>query len=301
MIGRNIGELLANIPPNPRYIHGMWLEEGSLNMVYAPRGTGKTYFALQLAHSIAAGCTFLGWEAAQSKTCYFDGEMGSQNIYRRLRAIVQGGGIDYPVDNLRIIDFDDCGGVMWNLSDPDDQMRYDGVIDKYPVVIIDNLLACSRRMSGRDDDFAQWERIQAWFVRLRSAGKTVILIHHAGKSGEQLGTSTRENIMDTILELRDIRMDNRDKTELQIWFKKARNLERRHTAPVYAFYETLPDGGLRWADEPLADAVIRCVRKLKDVHNIHKTSEIACALDVSETFIIRTLADQKRRETDGKW
>jgi putative DNA primase/helicase len=39
-------------------------------------------------------------------------------------------------------------------------------------------------------------------LQLRRAGKSVILIHHAGKSGRQRGTSRKEDVLDTIISLR---------------------------------------------------------------------------------------------------
>ena len=36
----------------------------------------------------------------------------------------------------------------------------------------------------------------------RRRGMAVLLIHHAGKSGDQRGTSAREDIMDTVISLR---------------------------------------------------------------------------------------------------
>ena len=44
--------------------------------------------------------------------------------------------------------------------------------------------------------------MQAWLLELRRRGMTVLLIHHAGKSGDQRGTSAREDIMDTVISLR---------------------------------------------------------------------------------------------------
>ena len=36
--------------------------------------------------------------------------------------------------------------------------------------------------SGDENDNRHWVPIQEWLLRLRSAGKSVLLIHHAGKS-----------------------------------------------------------------------------------------------------------------------
>ncbi len=44
--------------------------------------------------------------------------------------------------------------------------------------------------------------MQTWLLDLRRRGMAVLLVHHAGKSGDQRGTSAREDIMDTVISLR---------------------------------------------------------------------------------------------------
>ena len=44
--------------------------------------------------------------------------------------------------------------------------------------------------------------VQAWALSLRRARKSVVLIHHGGKSGSQRGTSKKEDILDTVIALR---------------------------------------------------------------------------------------------------
>jgi hypothetical protein len=44
--------------------------------------------------------------------------------------------------------------------------------------------------------------MQEWILRLRKRGLAVLLVHHSGKSGEQRGTSRREDVLDTVIGLR---------------------------------------------------------------------------------------------------
>ena len=43
---------------------------------------------------------------------------------------------------------------------------------------------------------------QRWLLSLRRRGVSVLFIHHAGKGGQQRGTSRREDILDTVIALR---------------------------------------------------------------------------------------------------
>ena len=44
--------------------------------------------------------------------------------------------------------------------------------------------------------------MQRWLLSLRRRGKGALLIHHAGKGGQQRGTSRREDVLDTVIALR---------------------------------------------------------------------------------------------------
>ncbi|WP_156504443.1 AAA family ATPase, partial [Oleiphilus sp. HI0066] len=56
--------MAENIPPR-QCILAPWLPEQGLAMIYAPRGIGKTFFSLNIAHAVATGTSFLGWEVKQ--------------------------------------------------------------------------------------------------------------------------------------------------------------------------------------------------------------------------------------------
>ena len=44
--------------------------------------------------------------------------------------------------------------------------------------------------------------MQAWLLRLRRQGVAVLLVHHAGRSGNPRGTSKREDVLDTVIQLK---------------------------------------------------------------------------------------------------
>jgi putative DNA primase/helicase len=122
------------------------------------------------------------------------------------------------------------------------------------VVILDNLstLAAGLRENEGDD----WGELQAWLLRLRRLGKGVILVHHAGKAGQQRGTSRREDALDTVIALR--RPGDYVPTQgacFECHVEKARGLAAGPAAAPFsaALIET-PDGGLTWTYADLAAA-----------------------------------------------
>ena len=68
------------------------------------------------------------------------------------------------------------------------------------MVVLDNIATLCR--TGKENESQSWQVMQSWLLELRRRGITVLLIHHAGKSGDQRGTSAREDIMDTVISLR---------------------------------------------------------------------------------------------------
>lgn len=176
----------------------------NLILIYGPRGVAKSRFSWKLVHTMAAGGLFLnhGCEGGV-KVGIADGELGLTACQSRFLEIEQTSPFSVQGDNFKFFSYEQCNPqIMWNLSDPSDQAKYDYVFKDCGVIVIDNLLSCSRAMSNRDSDFDQWQRIQSWAFKQRSAGKTIIFIHHTAKSGDQFGTSTKENCMDLVVSLK---------------------------------------------------------------------------------------------------
>ena len=63
------------IPPRQIFL-APWIAAQSISMVFATRGTGKTFFLMSTAAALASGSTFLGWPAsAPRKVAYVEGEL----------------------------------------------------------------------------------------------------------------------------------------------------------------------------------------------------------------------------------
>ena len=43
--------------------------------------------------------------------------------------------------------------------------------------------------------------VQEWILQLRRRGISVLIVHHAGKGGDQRGTSAKEDVLDTVIKL----------------------------------------------------------------------------------------------------
>src|SRR5262249_47878105 len=115
------------------------------------------------------------------------------------------------------------------------------ILDAHPdirVMILDNI---SCLFSGINEDSKQdWEPINAWLIRLRHRGLTTVLGHHAGKGGQQRGTSGREDSLDTVIHLnKPTGADARDGCHFELSFTKCRSVTGESVAPLDVRLETV--------------------------------------------------------------
>ncbi|MBW2470952.1 MAG: hypothetical protein JRE18_02625 [Deltaproteobacteria bacterium] len=100
-------------------------------------------------------------------------------------------------------------------------------------MIIDNLSTLVR--TGQENDAEGWLSIQAWALAQRAAGRSVLFIHHSGKGGSQRGTSRREDVLDTVINLRQPGDYTPDQGAVfEVHFEKARGIYGDDTKPFEA-------------------------------------------------------------------
>src|SRR4051812_12350048 len=80
------------LPPRERLL-GDWLCEGDLGLIYAYRGVGKTWFALEMARRLSEGTEMGEWLAHRpTKVLYVDGEMPADLMRQREKGLERGPG-----------------------------------------------------------------------------------------------------------------------------------------------------------------------------------------------------------------
>jgi hypothetical protein len=109
------------------------------------------------------------------------------------------------------------------------------------LIIVDNLSTVCR--SVRENEADSWGPVQEWALRQRAAGKSVLLVHHAGKGGAPRGTSRKEDVLDTVISLRrPIDYDASHGARFEVHFTKSRGF---FGDAARSFEARLQDG--RWA------------------------------------------------------
>lgn len=281
-------ELLALSIPTRDYLLHPWLPEGGIAFIYARAGVGKTHLGLAVAKAVACGHDLLGWKAGEPRrVLYVDGEMHKAELQARVRAVLNGA----QPDTLSFASADLQARDMPSLSTPEGQAEFLKAAQNFDLVIFDNL-ACLAS-SGDENDIIIWRTIQALFLRLKRAGKSVILFHHAGKGGDQRGTSAREDAMDTV-----IRLENPDDFDpaggasFEVHFLKHRGF---FGAGAASFLATLDPGSGTFVRSPLPKTAEEArMLELKEQGKSHR--EIGEILGVSHTTVSRRLAAAKARD-----
>lgn len=250
--------------PEREPIWGPGVAQGNLIQVFGPRGISKTRFCMSLGFAFASGTKFLSWPAKRKRVLYIDGELGKAALVRRIHECYRSMDVDFPGEMFCALPYDEMGDVPWNLSNPREQQFYEAEIKatRAEVVFIDNLLTCSRGMDNRDDDLKQWLRIQPWLARLRSSGLTVIFVHHTGKSGDQLGTSTRETILDAVIAMRKHEGYTPNGSNFELHFTKHRDFASSDTPPLLVEYIRGDDNVSRWFWSELGDELSRTIQQM---------------------------------------
>ncbi len=238
--------LKADIPERKEILP--WLTEGGLAMVYAVRGLGKTLFALSLASSVACGRPFMRWPVQKAWGVLFvDGEMPQADLRKRLTVLIAVPP-EAPLLTLSHENFYRETERDLILTDGKNQNTILSYLDAHPeirVLIVDNLAALTRIREDKGDEWR--ESFFPFLMKCRRRGVAVIIVHHAGKNGEQRGTGAREDALDITIKLSRADEDHRDGAYFRVDFTKARGVLGDTVKPFTAKLVEGENQQLTWA------------------------------------------------------
>jgi putative DNA primase/helicase len=263
LLSLNLEEFaLAKTVPREYILNPILIRQG-LTMVHAKRGVGKTYFALGCALAAASGGSLLKWKAPEPRrVLYIDGEMPAAQMQERIEQLRAG--LREPIDaeRFRIINADHIGGLPPNLSSPEGQAAVQADTTAADLIVIDNLATLTRY--GKENEAESWHPMQEWLLSLRRQGKSVLLVHHSNKSGAQRGTSSREDILDTVISLtRPLDYEAEQGARFVVTFEKGRGLFGSDSESFEAAM-TVRDATATWDFCSIEDSVAAQVAELRD-------------------------------------
>lgn len=271
--------------PKRQTILSPWLTEGSINMVFADRGIGKTFFCLSCAVALANGGKFLSYEASKAvPVLYLDGEMQATAMQERLRHLSMGNLTRAPL-SIFTPDCQDLTDHTPDIGMPSGRAEIDELVEAVnpKAVFIDNISTFIR--TGNENEGDSWAPVQEWAVQLRKRGVAVIFVHHANKEGKQRGSHKKEDVMDIVIQLKrpDDFIQGDDDTRIMIRYTKARHLAASDAHDIEATLKAV-DGTLQWTWEAGDLSFQRAVALLRDGLSM---AEIAEELGVSKSTVHR--------------
>lgn len=293
LVAVNAADLLVLDLPPRAYVLRPILPAQGLAMLHAPRGLGKTWLSLSIAYSVAAGQSVFGrWQAEQPRRVLFlDGEMPAVALKERLASIAAGCDGEPPDPGyLRLVSPDLQVEPMPNLATQEGQAAVAPLLEGIELLILDNLASLAH--AGKENESESWLPVQSWLLALRRVGKSVLLVHHSGKSGGQRGTSAREDCLDTVLGLR--RPDDytaEQGARFEVHMEKARGVYGPGAKPFEAALVLDGNGAATWATRAIDEA--ETARILAMHEDGMKPGEIARELGIHRATVYRRLKESK--------
>jgi DNA-binding CsgD family transcriptional regulator len=287
LVALSIEEFMAHEFPPREPILSPWLVRQTLAMIYAWRGVGKTYCGLEIAYAVATGGEFLGWTAPTArKVLYIDGEMTGALMQKRLASIITASEKSPVPGMLRIINPDLQRSYMPDLATVGGQAAIESKLEPdTDLIIVDSISSLIRR-GGRENEAESWLAAAEWAVWKRSQGHSILFIHHAGKDGEQRGTSKREDLLEVSICLRrPANYNPKDGAVFEVYFKKGRDIFGNDVDPFEASLTASEDGRRVWTTKPVSVTTSERVAELAKLGLSDK--EIADELGVNRSTVYR--------------
>lgn len=269
---------------------GNVMSPATLLMIYGLAGTGKTYFNLAIAVCVSHGLSFLNWAVPTPRSVlYIDGELPAYMLQQRIRELRD------PIEPL-ITQTPRPMHIITPDLQPDGIPKIDteegrlallqiaSGMEDLSLVILDNL-SCLTNPED-DNSSASWSAVQELLLAFRRMGIAVIVVHHAGKGGQQRGTSRRADILDVILKLSPEAGGHEDgRTRIQVEFEKGRSLPADAKAPFTATLEPGPTTGLIWTRGAAALPVATRARQM--LLDGMPAGEVASEIGAARSYVYR--------------
>lgn len=218
---------VAPVPPN--YLVDQLLVENKVSMIFAEPGTIKSWTAIDLAACVSDGLPWLGERATiKGPVLYVDFEDGEHEFHRRVHLLT-------GKEERRDLIYTYSPGTI---QKQDFWARLEKLAKAYSVkfVVVDTLAGATVGEDENATNAAAGLIYAGWFTEM--TGATVLVLHHANKSGDIRGTSAFKASVDTLFKLETL--EDEDGTHrakltcIKSGYKK-----------VYPIHLELTDDGLR--------------------------------------------------------
>jgi putative DNA primase/helicase len=288
IVAADLHSFMAHAFPPREFVLSPVIPTQGLVMLYALRGIGKTMLAMFIAYCIATAQKVCRWAAPEPrKVLYIDGEMPAVTMQERFASIIQAYPIEPAPGYLKIITPDMQDRAL-NLATQNGQAWVEPHLDGVDFVVVDNIATLCRH--GEENKTESWHPMQDWMLSLRRRGISVMVVHHSNKAGGQRGTTSREDVLDTVIALRrppDYRGEQGARFEVHL--EKARGIVGPDASPFEAQLLTDEHGCMAWACRDIEDVELETVKTLKAENPKMTVRDIAAETGFSKSKVHRLL------------
>jgi len=185
---------LLNLKINDSWIIKDYIVENSICQIFGASGSGKSFFALDMAYCVAGGIDFFDKKVKKGKVLYIAGE-GFVGIKKRAKALqdkyngeIADGFFEVSIQAAELLSASSCIDVAEKIESN----------DGFDLVIIDTL---NRNMGNGDENSTQdmTQFINNIDSYIKSLGCAVIIVHHTGLANPDRarGSGSVYNALDT--------------------------------------------------------------------------------------------------------
>lgn len=184
--------LYSELPPTRWIIKGV-LAQTQLAMIYGPPGSGKTFFAIDLALSIARGLDWNGKRTKQMRVGYVAAEDAGGIVarllaYRKYHDVALGDALMVMPRRVNLFKQEEVVAFGKETKRAGD----------FGLLFVDTQAAS---IAGADENSSADMTVVHEHCKLLSehTGALIMLIHHPGKNGLMRGSSTAGAVLETII------------------------------------------------------------------------------------------------------
>jgi hypothetical protein len=215
-------------------------------------------------------------------------------IQERLAALVDANELEPPEGFFRIVTPDVQPFSLPDLATVEGQAAFQPLLGDSEVIIADNLSVLMR--TGVENEGESWIPMATWALARRREGRAVVFVHHAGKSGQQRGSSRREDLLDVVVCLKHPSNYTPDQgARFEMVFEKARGLFGADVETIEAALQEGAGGKTSWTWKAAEGATVDRILELRGIGMSH--AEIAGELGVHRSTVYRAL---KGRQGGGE-
>jgi putative DNA primase/helicase len=242
----NIGDPLPQ--PEADYILSPLIKTRTITLLHSAPGAGKTWLAAIMGYFAAAGSTFLDrWHAEKPRKVLFVRTEANDGLPEILAEIHRTFG--QVAGQQNVVVYPKNFSKALNLVSEEVWEKIARHVDVADLIVIDHLTNVT---SGQYDQ-GSWKLLAQHLRRQTRRGKSIVLLHHDGKDGSQLGTI--RHVMDADLE---ISMQRKRGVRDRVWVEFGKVRDNVNLGKDFKPFT------LHWKKDPQTDKIRWWIEKSED-------------------------------------